>query len=54
MQALDFSLSTSVTVPVGPFKKGALTLGFTRGYTQSSAYVRRFGKDTPVVPRTRT
>jgi hypothetical protein len=50
MQALDFSLSTSVTVPVGPFKKGALTLGFTRGYIQSSAYVRHFGKDTPVVP----
>jgi hypothetical protein len=42
MQALDSSLSTSVTVPVGPFKKGALTLGFTRGYIQSSAYVRHF------------
>jgi hypothetical protein len=42
-----------VTVPVGSFKKGALTLGFTRGYMQSSAYVRHFGKDTPVVPRTK-
>jgi hypothetical protein len=53
MQALDTSLSASVTVPVGPFKKGALTLGFTRGYMQSSAYVHHFGKDTPVVPDTK-
>jgi hypothetical protein len=37
MQALDSSLSAVVTVLVGPFKKGALTLGFTRGYMQSSA-----------------
>ena len=53
MQALDSSLSASVTVPVGPFRKGALTLGFTRGYMQSSAYVHHFGKDTPVVPATK-
>jgi hypothetical protein len=53
MQALDSGLSASVTVPVGPFKKGPLTLGFTRGYMQSSAYVRHFGKDTPVVPGTK-
>jgi hypothetical protein len=53
MQALDSSLSASVTVPVGPFKKGPLTLGFTRGYMQSSAYVHHFGKDTPVVPDTK-
>jgi hypothetical protein len=31
-----------VKVPVGPFKKGALTLGFTRGYMQSGAYVHHF------------
>jgi hypothetical protein len=53
MQALDSSLTASVTVPVGPFKKGALTLGFTRGYMQSGAYVRHFGKDTPVIPGTK-
>ena len=52
MQALDSALSVSVKVPVGPFKKGALTLGFTRGYMQSGAYVHHFGKDTPVVPKT--
>jgi hypothetical protein len=54
MQALDSSLSASVTVRLGPFKKGALTLGFTRGYMQSSAYVHHFGKDTPVVPGTKS
>src|SRR5216683_3894564 len=32
MKPLDASLSATVTVPVGPFKKGALALGFTRGY----------------------
>ena len=53
MQALDSSLSVSVKVPVGPFKKSALTLGFTRGYMQSGAYVHHFGKNTPVVPKTK-
>src|SRR5260370_4323802 len=52
MQALDSALSVSVKVPVGPFKKGAVTLGFTRGYMQSGAYVPHFGKDTPVGPKT--
>lgn len=53
MQELDPSLSVSVTVPVGPFKKGAVTLGFTRGYMQSGAYTHHFGKKTPVVPKTK-
>ena len=51
MTALDASLSASVTVPVGPFKKGSVALGFTRGYMQSEAYVRHFGKNTPVTPK---
>ena len=50
MTALDASLSATVTVPVGPFKKGSVRLGFTRGYMQSEAYVRHFGKNTPVTP----
>jgi hypothetical protein len=54
MQALDATLSVSIDVSVGPFKKGALTLGFTRGYMQSGAYVQHFGKTTPVVPQTKT
>jgi PLD-like domain len=53
MQALDTALAVSVKVPVGPFKKGALELGFTRGYMQSGAYVHHFGKNTPVVPKTK-
>jgi hypothetical protein len=53
MQALDPALSVAVKVPVGPFKKGAMTLGFTRGYMQSEAYVHHFGKQTPVVPKTK-
>jgi hypothetical protein len=51
MQALNADLSVPVKVSVGPFKKGAVTLGFTRGYMQSGAYVHHFGKQTPVVPR---
>lgn len=50
MQQLDASLSASVTVPVGPFKKDSLSLGFTRGYMQSEAFVRHFGKGTPIEP----
>ena len=50
MQPLDGSLSASVTVPVGPFKKDSLSLGFTRGYMQSEAFVRHFGKSTPIEP----
>ena len=51
MLALDSSLSVSVKVNEGPFKKGALSLGFTRGYMQSGAYVHNFGRDTPIVPK---
>ncbi|MEP6838316.1 MAG: phospholipase D-like domain-containing protein, partial [Bradyrhizobium sp.] len=53
MQALDTTLGVSVTVNEGPFKKGTLSLGFTRGYMQSGAYVHHFGKNTPVVPKTK-
>ena len=53
MQALDNSLSIAVKVNVGRFEKGSLKLGFTRGYMQSEAYVRHFGKTTPVVPKTK-
>ncbi|MGA3263151.1 MAG: phospholipase D-like domain-containing protein [Terracidiphilus sp.] len=43
MQPLDPSLSVSVTVTVGPFKKGSVSLGFTRGYMQSEAFTNHFG-----------
>lgn len=50
MLPLDSTLSVSVIVPVGPFKKGSLTLGFTRGYMQSQAFARHFGNKTPIQP----
>jgi hypothetical protein len=53
MQTLDSTLSVTVEVPVGPFKKGSVALGFTRGYMQSQGYVHHFGAQTPVVPKTK-
>jgi hypothetical protein len=53
MKALDAALGVSVKVDVGPFKKGSLKLGFTRGYMQSGYYSRNFGISTPVVPKTK-
>ncbi|HZP24754.1 MAG TPA: phospholipase D-like domain-containing protein [Terriglobales bacterium] len=50
MKPLDSSLSAAITVAVGPFKKGALALGFTRGYMQSEAFARHFGSKTPIEP----
>lgn len=53
MQPLDSTLGASVTVPVGPFKKANLSLGFTRGYMQSEAFARHFGKNTRLIPANR-
>ena len=53
MQQLNNSLSASVTVPVGPFKKANLSLGFTRGYMQSEAFARHFGENTRIIPANR-
>jgi hypothetical protein len=50
MQPLDPTLSSSVTVQVGPFRKGSLSIGFTRGYMQSEAFARHFGRDAPLQP----
>lgn len=43
LQAIDRTLSVSVTLAVGPFGKGTLRLGFARGFTQSQAFVHHFG-----------
>lgn len=51
MTALDPALSVSVTVPLAPFRKGSLTLGFTRGFVQSQAFVRHFGNKLPTRPK---
>src|SRR5262249_2277404 len=42
--ALDANLSRSVDSKVAPFEEGTVALGFTRGYTQSQAFVKHFGK----------
>lgn len=49
---LDDSLSASVSIDVGPFEKKALSAGFTRGFVQSQAFVRHFGLDALIQPKT--
>ncbi|MBV9859090.1 MAG: hypothetical protein JO038_03145 [Alphaproteobacteria bacterium] len=51
MLPLDSSKSASVQIDVAPFESGKLALGFTRGFTQSQAFVRHFGLKTPIRPR---
>jgi hypothetical protein len=48
---LDATLSAALTVPVTPFKKGSLRLGFTRGFVQSQGFVNRFGLKAPIRPK---
>jgi PLD-like domain len=45
------ALSVAVRVDVGPFSAGALALGFTRGFVQSQAFVRHFGRDALIRPK---
>jgi phosphatidylserine/phosphatidylglycerophosphate/cardiolipin synthase-like enzyme len=47
---LDASLSVSVTLDVKPFAKGNVELGFTRGFTQSQAFVNHFGRKAKFQP----
>jgi hypothetical protein len=54
MQPLDATLSVSVTVPVGPFQKDSLQLGFTRGYMQSEAFSHHFGLNAKLQPAGKT
>jgi hypothetical protein len=50
LQPLDPKLSASVTTTVDGFKKKGLELGFTRGFTQSQAFVRHFGLKAKIKP----
>src|SRR5215510_10841205 len=43
MTPIDTKLSASVTIDVKPFQKMGVDLGFTRGFTQSQAFVHHFG-----------
>jgi hypothetical protein len=47
---MDDKRSVVVTVPVQPFSKGKLSLGFTRGFTQSQAFVHHFSKNGSIAP----
>jgi len=54
MLPINGDLSVDVTVPVGPFTNGPLSVGFTRGYMQSEAYAHHFGPKTPIEPPNRS
>jgi hypothetical protein len=54
LQPLDPSLSATVDVDVAPFTgPGGFELGFTRGYTQSQAFVNHFGLKAHIQPTDR-
>src|SRR5678815_336165 len=48
---LEPSLSVAVQLEVKPFAKGKMELGFTRGFTQSQAFVRHFGRKAKFRPK---
>jgi|FEC22Drversion2_1045045.scaffolds.fasta_scaffold00625_4 PLD-like domain len=50
MLPIDPKRSVSLEVPVKPFTKGSLSTGFTRGFTQSQAFVHHFGPTVKVQP----
>jgi phosphatidylserine/phosphatidylglycerophosphate/cardiolipin synthase-like enzyme len=50
---MDDKRSATVKVDVRPFTKGKVALGFTRGFTQSQAFVHHFSKDGSIVPAKR-
>lgn len=48
---LDANLGVAVDVDVQRFAKNGVSLGFTRGFTQSQAFVRHFGLKALVRPK---
>lgn len=48
---LDASLSVTVEIEVAPYRDGPISVGFTRGFVQSQAYVRHFGPKAIIQPR---
>jgi hypothetical protein len=53
LQPLDSSLSKSISLPVEPFKKLEVEVGFARGYVQSQAFVHHFGAKAKIRPATK-
>jgi hypothetical protein len=50
LRPLDTSLSVTVMTQVQPFSRGHVQLGFTRGFTQSQAFVHHFGPKVSIQP----
>ncbi len=50
LKPIDPNLTVSVTIAVGPFKKGALQIGFTRAFISSQAYAERFANQGKLRP----
>ena len=51
---LDPNRTVDVTIPVGDFEKGGLSVGFTRAFLKSQAYANRFGANTKLKPANAT
>jgi hypothetical protein len=51
MLPLDKSRSAAVSIDVKPFSKKNLSVGFTRGFVQSQAFVRHFGLKALIRPK---
>ena len=51
LQPLDSSLAGSVEIQVGPFVKGQVELGFTRGFVQSQGFTNHFGAQALFQPK---
>ncbi|MGE0354755.1 MAG: phospholipase D-like domain-containing protein [Gemmatimonadales bacterium] len=51
MLPLDAGLSVSATIEMAPFSTKHVKLGFTRGYTQSQAFVNHFGLKALIRPK---
>ncbi|MDQ6893114.1 MAG: phospholipase D-like domain-containing protein [Acidobacteriota bacterium] len=51
LKPLDPTLGLAIQVEVGPFSKKGLAVGFTRGFTQSQAFVRHFGLKALIRPK---
>lgn len=51
LQRLDTGLSVDVRLDVKPFVRGNVEVGFTRGFTQSQAFVRHFGRKAVFRPK---
>jgi len=51
LTAIDPAKSLTITVKVGPFAKGKIEVGNTRGFTQSQAFVHHFGPKAVFRPK---